>query len=327
MLRSTVFLGLLSALLAAKVSVADGGGAVTAPSVSDGTPTQENRANCYGIQQHHDDSFESAYGWTFDAVADPYYGAFAECFEGVGYICQVQYWLTQLGNQNGQTMDLIVWEDDHTGNPGAVLYLIPSEDPGPVAQWPSVSRHDFELGVFVPHEKWWAGYWGNWAGAQAGWFVAADENGPGGGCPRTNIAPDIGYPAGWEHPNVVLPWEDCRSLGIQVDFAVDPAALGEQADTGHATIAARIDRLSPNPFRDRVEVEYRVERRGTVSLSVHDAQGRLVAALVDGATEPGVHRTAWDGRRSDGSVAEAGIYFVRVVQGGAVSGTQLVRIR
>lgn len=323
MFRSKLFLALFFAPAVSSIAVADGGGAVTAPSVPGGVQV-ENRANCYGIQQHHDDSFEGAYGWTFDAVAEPYYGAFAECFDGVGTVCQVQYWLTQLGNQNGKTMDLLIWEDDHTGNPGAVLYLVPNVDPGPVARWPDVSRHDFDLDVLVPNDKWWAGYWGDWAGEQAGWFVAADENGPGGGCPRTNIAPDIGYPAGWEHPNVVLPWEDCRALGIQVDFAEDPSFVDPIEEP---IPTARIDRMSPNPFRDRVEVEYRVERSERVSLSVYDIEGRLVASLVEGQKEPGEHRVEWDGCRGDGSPTGAGVYFVRVNQGGVVSGSRLVRIK
>ena len=36
----------------------------------------------------------------------------------------------------------------------------------------------------------------NLAGQQNGWFIAGDEDGPGGGCPRTKIAPGIGWPTG-----------------------------------------------------------------------------------------------------------------------------------
>ena len=49
-----------------------------------------------------------------------------------------------------------------------------------------------------------------------GWYVASDENGFGGGLPRTNIAPGIGFPTGWNHPNVVSTFAGCQDLGIAV---------------------------------------------------------------------------------------------------------------
>lgn len=310
-------------LLGVGAARANEGGPVSVPSIQDGIQVEQSRGECFGIWQNHDNSFEAAYGWNFDAVADPYYGAFAESFEGPGTVCGIQFWLTQLGNQNGQTMDVIVWDDDNTGNPGPVLQLLPGIDPGAVAQWPDVSLHALDSEILVPEGKFWVGYWGDWAGSQAGWFVAADENGTGG-TPRTNIAPDLGYPAGWESPTIVLPWEDCRSLGIQIDFAVDPASTDSPE---LASPLPSLERLSPNPFRSRVEVEYQVSQRGPVSLSVHDAGGRLIASLEQSVREPGRYKAEWNGRTADGNEADAGVYFVRMTQNGASAGKRLVRVR
>ncbi len=54
-----------------------------------------------------------------------------------------------------------------------------------------------------------------------------DEDGPGG-CPWTCIAPDIGYPTGWAHPNIVWDPGLCKSLFIAPFFAPrNPADVEE----------------------------------------------------------------------------------------------------
>ena len=53
-------------------------------------------------------------------------------------------------------------------------------------------------------------------------YVCADESGPGGH-PWTNIAPGIGYPSGWQNPNVV--WPNCRSLGIGATITEEPSPV------------------------------------------------------------------------------------------------------
>jgi hypothetical protein len=46
------------------------------------------------------------------------------------------------------------------------------------------------------------GYWPqSFAGGPANFGCAMDQDGFGG-VPRTNIAPAIGYPTGWNHPSV-----------------------------------------------------------------------------------------------------------------------------
>ena len=56
----------------------------------------------------------------------------------------------------------------------------------------------------------------------------------------------------------------------------------------------------PNPFGDRLEVSYQLDRPGQVTLDVYDALGRRVARLAEGPIGPGLQRAVWDSRGASG---------------------------
>jgi hypothetical protein len=70
--------------------------------------------------------------------------------------------------------------------------------------------------------------------------------------------------------------------------------------------------LRPNPFQGAVEIRFAFARPGPVSAAVFDVLGRRVRQLAHGRHfDAGLQSLAWDGLRTDGSPAAAGIYFVR----------------
>jgi len=69
----------------------------------------------------------------------------------------------------------------------------------------------------------------------------------------------------------------------------------------------------PNPFNPMTSVGYAVPRAGPVVLSVYDASGRLVRALVEVSShDAGRHSVSWDGRDENGVEVAAGVYFARL---------------
>ena len=277
--------------------------ALRSPEVFGSAHVQHSRGACSdaSVLQNHDSTFESAYGWNFGGTAAPDYGAFAECFEGDVRVCEIQFFLSQLGHQSGQTMDVYLWEDTGTDIPGAVLSLIPGVDPGPVAAWPTVSQHNVAIDANVSGD-WWAGYWGGWPGEQAGWLVAADENGSGG-CPKTNISPESGLPSGWYHPDVVFSWRNAQSLGIQV--AVDDAVSSVETPAPSMSM-----RLAPNPFSRSTTLTFSLAEPDVVTVTVFDTEGRVVQSLWRGRLERGEHRVTWDGTILQERNRAAGTYYV-----------------
>jgi hypothetical protein len=170
---------------------------------------------CGTLVMNADGTYENGYAWRYGGVVPPDYGAFAECYFGDAIVCAAIFDLSTTGTQTCQTMDIHVYRDAG-GVPGPVVSFARVE-PGPVAFWPSVSRHSFSVQFDCIEGAWWIGYWGNWPDAIQGWFIGADVDGFGG-CPYTNIAPGIGFPTGWNNVSVV--WGQTQALGIGAEVIV-----------------------------------------------------------------------------------------------------------
>ena len=69
---------------------------------------------------------------------------------------------------------------------------------------------------------------------------------------------------------------------------------------------------APNPARSTTALSFSLDRPLPIRLSVHDALGREVAVLLDGARAAGQHRVRWDA-----PALPAGVYLVRLEAGGA----------
>ena len=172
---------------------------------------QDDNCSSGMLYYNNDGSFENAYAWQYGGVMAPYYGAFAEGYD-VGderVVWCVALWLTQVGYYTNQTCDVYVWESDGS-NPTNVLGVVTGVLPSGIAYWPSISQHDVDVNVYCPG-AFFVGYWGTWLNSYAPWYCAADLDGFGG-LPRTNIAPGIGYPTGWQDPSII--WGTTQSMGL-----------------------------------------------------------------------------------------------------------------
>ncbi len=184
-------------------------------------PHETNPCTGSTLLLNADGSYENGYTWWYGGEVTPYYGAFAEGYNNYGSdVCGIQLALsTESGYFQDQTLDAYIWEFDGQ-NPGSVLAVKSGLHISPPAIWPNFSLVDIAIATpqyFCPV---FVGYWGNWPGARAGWFIGADLNGYGGE-PRTNIAPGIGYPTGWNDPSIV--WGPTQALGIGVYELLSPA--------------------------------------------------------------------------------------------------------
>jgi PGAP1-like protein len=85
---------------------------------------------------------------------------------------------------------------------------------------------------------------------------------------------------------------------------------GEDAPTRFA-----FDVVSANPTSSPTTVHLAIPTSmagGALDVSVFDAMGRRVRNLASGDVKPGRVSMMWDLRRSDGSIAGAGVYFIRL---------------
>ena len=102
-----------------------------------------------------------------------------------------------------------------------------------------------------------------------------------------------------------------------MDYVV---AVGDPPDTPGAVA---LDQNFPNPFNPATTIRYTLACTATVSLTIHDAAGRLVRTL-DGGTwrGPGVYTVRWRGNDDLGRSQSAGTYFCRLLADGVARTTQ-----
>lgn len=68
----------------------------------------------------------------------------------------------------------------------------------------------------------------------------------------------------------------------------------------------------PNPSSSAFTFQFAQARPGRVRVIVLDAQGRRLATPLDGPVGAGTFESRWTGRDASGSLAPAGVYFIRL---------------
>jgi hypothetical protein len=72
----------------------------------------------------------------------------------------------------------------------------------------------------------------------------------------------------------------------------------------------RLANAGPNPFGQSTALEYELDSPASVSVSVYDRAGCLVATPVNGPALPGRHTLVWNGTDRRGARVAPGVYFV-----------------
>jgi hypothetical protein len=83
----------------------------------------------------------------------------------------------------------------------------------------------------------------------------------------------------------------------------------------------------PNPFNPTTTIEYRIVVESPVMLSIFDAKGREVRALVDEEQPAGDYSVGWNGRDNAGNRVSSGVYFYRIKTGAFMESKRLVFLK
>ncbi|MBN1348411.1 T9SS type A sorting domain-containing protein [candidate division KSB1 bacterium] len=79
-----------------------------------------------------------------------------------------------------------------------------------------------------------------------------------------------------------------------------------------ASIPAKFELTTfPNPFSDRLTVEFLLPGKAGIELSVYNIRGRLVKRVFSGMKSAGTHQLAWDGFDEQNSPVSNGLYLLR----------------
>jgi hypothetical protein len=106
----------------------------------------------------------------------------------------------------------------------------------------------------------------------------------------------------------------------------DSASTVTGAQDGEFRLALR--HASPNPFNPMTVITYVLPEDAPAELSIYDASGKLVRALVrERDVSAGVHHEAWNGRDDEGRQLPSGVYFYRLEVGGEVLTKRMVLLK
>jgi hypothetical protein len=124
------------------------------------------------------------------------------------------------------------------------------------------------------------------------------------------------------------PWLTHAGNGLaEADLRTASAGVGVADGDWPLGTQPQLEPVWPNPLRARGTIAYTLPAMGRAQLAIYDVAGRRVALLTDGAQESGRHLTHWDARDEKGHSVPAGVYFVRLQTGSAVTTQKLVIVR
>jgi hypothetical protein len=113
--------------------------------------------------------------------------------------------------------------------------------------------------------------------------------------------------------------EFCRDTVVRVRSTLRTTDIPDR----NSTLAAS---ARPNPFGAATDVVFSLPVAGPVDVRVHDLAGRQVALLASGWRAAGPVTLSWDGRGSEGRVAPAGIYLVRIASAAGEATLRIARV-
>jgi len=139
----------------------------------------------------------------------------------------------------------------------------------------------------------------------------------------------IGSPSapGYTDPGPAGNFYKLSAVDIHGNESGFAALTGTTGVAGGLPRELALARPSPNPAKSDVALRFALPRESRVSLTIHDAQGRLVKRLIAGIQPAGEHVARWDLRDDRGSSVGGGLYWVRLDFEGRSLTARLVALR
>jgi uncharacterized lipoprotein YddW (UPF0748 family) len=83
----------------------------------------------------------------------------------------------------------------------------------------------------------------------------------------------------------------------------------------------------PNPFNAQTRIEFTLRKTSRVQITIYNAIGQQVCALVDQIYAPGTQSTIWDGRDQQGNSVSSGVYLYVMQVDSHISSKKMILIR
>jgi len=112
------------------------------------------------------------------------------------------------------------------------------------------------------------------------------------------------------------------SFSTLEDIVVNLAGVSEDANrTKPLTLT-----VSPNPFRNNVEIKLQIPEKSLISASIYDLSGRAVRNFLISNFQFPISRITWDGKDTNGNLLPAGVYYLRLKTQGKELNKKLIKL-
>jgi len=142
-----------------------------------------------------------------------------------------------------------------------------------------------------------------------------------------------GTPSGYLEEDYFLPqfstsihidWdENCFYLFAQDNIAIY-AYQASAIDDDTTPPAVSVISCYPNPFTQKLKLEFTLDAPGNVLLEIYNIKGQLVKRLISESKSIGKHISTWTGLNESGSMTTNGVYIVKLSVNGQVTSLKKV---
>lgn len=106
-----------------------------------------------------------------------------------------------------------------------------------------------------------------------------------------------------------------------------PVAIENEQKITNSTITTRITSVYPNPFMQKVAIQYSIKTVQHIRIDIFDLRGRVLKTLVNEKLNAGSYKTFWDGNGITGQKIGTQIYILRFQSGDSSKNIKLYKIR
>lgn len=117
-------------------------------------------------------------------------------------------------------------------------------------------------------------------------------------------------------------WMTCLSRGIAV-LRVQDGTVDVTEISGH--IVEYSLKASPNPFHDKITLQFSLKQEGPVAIEIFSMTGSLISVLSCQKYSAGNHAMVWDGKDFSGREMPPGAYICRITSDEGVANQTLLR--
>lgn len=107
-------------------------------------------------------------------------------------------------------------------------------------------------------------------------------------------------------------YNDCGVLIGALSAGCSSTDINDDYSAETLPVRFSLSQNYPNPFNPVTTIDYSLERRLYVEITIHNLLGRRVKTVVNKVMPAGTHTAYWDGVNSDGEPTASGIYFYQI---------------